>query len=745
MQEIIKKTGQIKTVHCFELHLEQDFLQIASRFSSLPGTVLLLSGGTQDSANYNILGLRPWLWLKSKNQNIQLSTAEHKQSFQADPLDVLDKLLSYYSISQQAPDLPLEAGLLGCLAYDLNNRLEDLPRTTMDDLGLPDLCLFAPQTLLLQDLASGKYRLCLPELENTGSWSREKEFFLQALQQPAPELEPVRPKSELASNFQHSQYLQSIEKIREYIKDGHVYQVNLAQRFKLEFQGSAFSLLQTLFKRNPAPFFAYLNCSGHQIISSSPERFLLKRNNYVESRPIKGTRPRGQDQGQDQANAHELLHSPKDDAELSMIVDLLRNDLGKVCQAGSVQVREHKRLEEYQNVFHLVSIIQGELAPDKTCVDLLRAAFPGGSITGCPKVRAMEIIDELEPNPRHVYTGSLGYFSFAGDMDLSIAIRTATICGSSLAFSVGGGIVFDSDPELEFEETLHKGQTLMQAFYQEAGQKQDKPEYIWQNGQILPAGQAMIPACIPGFEYGFGLFETMLASQGRVLDLEEHLQRLHNSWLALWGTSPPDISWKSVISQVLKANALHQDNAAVKILAAKGAKQEPLFDDQLLVRARPHQHRLQTLQKNGLDLLTHPEPRQNWLAEHKSMNHLYYYLAGQWARSRGADEALILNPDRSVSETNSANLFCVSGSRLLVPVSAHVLPGVMQEKALQVLQKMGFALHRKRLRPEDLGQADCVLLTNSLLGAVQVLSLDQNPLQLRPDLVQDLNRRLFPA
>jgi para-aminobenzoate synthetase component 1 len=211
---------------------------------------------------------------------------------------------------------------------------------------------------------------------------------------------------------------------------------------------------------NPAPFYAFINAGDHQILSTSMERFLFRRGDDLETRPIKGTRKRGATPAEDEALKAELATDPKEDAELSMIVDLLRNDLGRVCQPRSVRVAEHKRLESYQNVHHLVSIVRGELLPGTSYGAILRAAFPGGSITGCPKIRAMEIIDELEPCVRHVYTGSIGYLGWHANMDLNIAIRTALVHGEHCYFSVGGGIVHDSSEEAEYEETLHKGRTL---------------------------------------------------------------------------------------------------------------------------------------------------------------------------------------------------------------------------------------------------------------------------------------------
>ena len=257
-----------------------------------------------------------------------------------------------------------------------------------------------------------------------------------------------------------------MRRAREYIRQGDIYQVNLSQRFSFPFQGEFYRLFLQLFQRNPAPFYAYLNCGNFQILSTSMERFLLRQGDYLETRPIKGTRPRGQTPDEDAGLAQELLASPKEAAELSMIVDLLRNDLGRVCLGGSVKVREHKRLEAYENVFHLVSIVTGQLRPHCRHGEILRATFPGGSITGCPKIRAMEIIDELEPVIRHVYCGSIGYLGLHRNLDLNIAIRTAIASQGRVHFAVGGGIVYDSEEVAEYEETLHKGMTLFKVIGQ---------------------------------------------------------------------------------------------------------------------------------------------------------------------------------------------------------------------------------------------------------------------------------------
>ncbi|MFH1962267.1 MAG: aminodeoxychorismate synthase component I [bacterium] len=267
----------------------------------------------------------------------------------------------------------------------------------------------------------------------------------------------------ITSNFTQEEYIQAVTKAKQYIDSGDIYQVNLAQRLMTSISVPPFKLYQQLRKINPAPFGTYLDFDEIVIAGSSPERFIMVEDNYVETRPIKGTRPRGKDRSEDKKLKRELLASEKDKAELIMIVDLLRNDLGRVCQYGSVIVNDIRRIETYPTVFHTVATICGKLSPDHDRFDLLKACFPGGSITGAPKIRAMEIIDELEPNKRHIYTGSIGYLSFTGSMDLNIAIRTFLIKDNQVYFHIGGGIVADSLPEDEYLETLHKGKALIEA------------------------------------------------------------------------------------------------------------------------------------------------------------------------------------------------------------------------------------------------------------------------------------------
>jgi para-aminobenzoate synthetase component 1 len=425
-----------------------------------------------------------------------------------------------------------------------------------------------------------------------------------------------------------------------------------------------------------------------------------------------------------------------------MIVDLLRNDIGKVCRAGSVRVLEHKRLEAYQNVYHLVSIVKGELDPGTDAVDLLRAVFPGGSITGCPKIRAMEIIDELEPVRRHIYTGSIGYIGFDGAMDLSIAIRTATFTGGRAVFSVGSGIVFDSDPASEFEETLHKGRTLMNAL-DRVSSDECSESTVWHDGSFKPSAAALAPLDCDGLSYGFGFFETLRVQAGRPILLDAHLQRFERAWRAFFQGEPPDVTWGDIIAQLIERNGLSNTIAVIKLVAAAGKPNGSRPSVMLFASAKPYSPRPALISRPGLALRVYPHCRQTHLASHKTLNYMYYKLAGDWAKQSGADEALILNPDRSVSETNTASVCCVFGDTACFPTSEHALPGTMAAEVRRLLANWGMAVEARRLTVEDLLAADHVFLTNSLLGAVPVVSLDDQELRYHSALCDKLNRAVF--
>ena len=749
------------------------FMDIASRFADLEGTVVLASGSDHDCARHHILAVSPWMIFRSfglqnrfffpwKNASVDLD---------GDPLALLRCILRHYgsglaaAVPENDPDTPVSAGLFGYLSYDLKAYIERLPKTVMDVFHLPLLVLAAPSAILVEDRRTGSRQLHLAD------WKPPEYSFQETREAPVPVPEPdpeaVRrfffdrlegpPASFPAdaapsfsgdengffSSFSRKTYMAAVERIKEYIVSGHIYQANLSQRFEGAFYGSAFAMFRELFETAPAPFYAYVNAGDHQVVSTSPERFLLRSGRRVETRPIKGTRPRGATPEADRENAEALLVSAKDDAELSMIVDLMRNDLGRVCEGGSVRVSEHRRLESYKNVFHLVSVVEGTLRQDKDSVDLLLAAFPGGSITGCPRIRAMEIIDELEPCMRHIYTGSIGYIGFNDTMDLSIAIRTATITKGRICFSVGGGVVFDSDPADEYEETLHKGRSIMGMFEKKDSPPEVPPAMAWFNGVLVPAEDVRFKAGEKGVRYGYGFFETIRADRGHPDFLEEHMERFNRTWYALFSSPPPDMTWQEIIRQVLSANALAERLARVRITAACIDDEATPVSANITVTAAPARHRLSAAGKDALDISIYPHPRQTPLADHKTLNYLYYYLAGKWAKQNGSDEAVILNPDGSVSETNTANIICIRGDCAVIPASAHVLAGIMAEQVTAFLQDNGWRVAKERISIDDLHEFDTVFLTNSLLGAACVRSVDGRPVRVDKNLCKRINRHVL--
>ena len=743
MYDLTEMAGEIRSIHLEEIDLGSSFQDFSSRFASLPGTVVLLSGGELDCAQYHILGSRPWLSFLGRGRHMVLNIGEQVVRFEADPFDTLRMILKTFHMDAPALPVPIGSGLMGYLSYDLKDFLENLPRTSFDDLGLPDICLFAPSVIVTQDRRSGHTWLCISSrvCEGRDSLGGDLDWFRSLLNTRPPNQGPFRGSLHgFRSNFTKVDYMIQIDKIRAYIASGHVYQVNLSQRFQTDFDGDPFSLFLALYDANPAPFFAYIHANDHRIVSTSPERFLMRQERSVETRPIKGTRPRGKTEGEDRALALELEESKKDDAELSMIVDLLRNDLGRVCEGGSVRVRQHKRVEAYENVYHLVSIVEGTLSGNSDSVDLLKATFPGGSITGCPKIRAMEIIDELEPHRRHVYTGSIGYVSFHDTLDLSIAIRTATICDGNMFFSVGGGIVYDSEPSDEYDETLQKGKTLMGVF-EEKDKGECAREVAWVNGSICPLDQGVMKITDLGFQYGYGFFETIRVDQGEAKRLEAHMARFARAWQALFGRPEPDLSWKGIIDQVIHENGYEEETVAIKVIAAWGGRERPPFDHKVILTARPYIHRLSGINQPGLWLATYPHPRHSPLADHKTLNYLYYYLAGKWAKKQGVDEALIMNTDGSVSETNTGNILLVSGKKVIRPVSPHVLPGIMEEEVCRLLLDWGYRVREEKVDPEGLFAANHIFVTNSLIGAVPVLGVDGKAFN-RPS---DLSRRINDA
>ena len=456
-----------------EIFMAPDAPWCFEAFAPCPYSFFLDSGmDARKLGRYSFMGSDPFLVLKSRGDSVTLIKDGKEENKRGNPFDILGEILKTYTLNGSRSGLPFTGGAVGYFSYDLGHFIERLPSRAVDDVNLPECYLaFYDAAVAFDHLENKTYVIStgFPELTEQKRLQRAAER-LQELKSrvlfaaPPPEiLQSASDKGALKANFTHEAYLGAVAKAREYICAGDIFQVNLSQRFDTAVSLPPYELYKKLRKINPAPFANYFNFDDVSIVGASPERFLKLHGDWVETRPIKGTKPRGKTPAEDKALGESLFHSVKDRAENTMIVDLERNDIGRVCRYGTVKVTEHAILETYPTVFHLTSTVVGQLQKGKDRIDLLKATFPGGSITGAPKVRAMEIIDELEPTRRGVYTGSLGYLSFSGDMDLNIVIRTIVVKNGRAYFQVGGAIVYDSEPESEYIETLDKGRALMKA------------------------------------------------------------------------------------------------------------------------------------------------------------------------------------------------------------------------------------------------------------------------------------------
>lgn len=486
---IIKEISMIDPVKVFRLFKDNDYPFFLDSSMNKYG-----------SGRYSFIGYEPFLVFKSRYKQIEIFEGEgRRKQFEDNPFDALRVLINQYKLQPISELPPFIGGAVGYFGYEMRHLIEqaclvDVPGKGIDDLDIPD-CIFCfyDVIFIFDHFKKSAYISSsgFPEtnrLREIKAKTRLKEVLIRLSQvnqeeghipypvsrgdiPPTPFQEGIIIADNVEIdlqvsnlfNFTREQYLKAIRRAKEYIAAGDIYQVNLSQRLTANLFISPFELYKRLKKISPAPFACFLDLKDVIIASVSPERFLQVEGKNVVTRPIKGTRPRGKTKTEDLRLKNELKTSEKDKAELIMIVDLLRNDLGRVCKFGKVLVKDLIKLETHPTVFHTVSIIGGKLKEDKDRFDLLKACFPGGSVTGAPKIRAMEIIDELEPTKRHIYTGAIGYLSFTQSMDTNIAIRTFVIKGNKAHFHVGGGIVADSLPQDEYNETLHKGKALIEA------------------------------------------------------------------------------------------------------------------------------------------------------------------------------------------------------------------------------------------------------------------------------------------
>ena len=463
---IIKELNSSLSIHeMFEIFLDGDYCFL-----------LESSGDIKSLARYSFLGGNPSLIFKSKGEKIEIEQAGNITKITGNPFNELELLMNKFRFRQESAISPLTGGAVGYFGYDLARFLETLPSKSIDDLKLPDAYFMFIDTMIVFDhWENKKYILSVTKPSKNLKERKKREESAQkslAFLEKKIRLREKRKANrkihtgyngeiKISPMISKEEYIEMIKRVKEYIRAGDVYEVNLSHRLEAELENDPWKIYKKIISFNPAPFSAYMKFGDLKIISSSPERFLNVKGTAAESRPIKGTRPRGKTPGEDKALKNELSLSEKERAENLMIVDLVRNDLGRVCKFGSVEVAELMAIEPYSRVFQMVSTIRGELDGDKNNFDCIKACFPGGSMTGAPKIRAMEIIEELEPVKRGIYSGSLGYLSFSGETDFNIIIRTLIASKGKMYLQVGGAIVADSDPEAEYEETWHKAMSVL--------------------------------------------------------------------------------------------------------------------------------------------------------------------------------------------------------------------------------------------------------------------------------------------
>jgi anthranilate/para-aminobenzoate synthase component I len=458
-------------------------------FASKNSFLLESVKGPEKIARYSFIGFDPCLTFKTGSGITNIERRRNNGLLKSRPLRALKSLLSAYTQEPVAHLTPFQGGLAGILSYDFVQYLESLPRKAADDLHLPDCHFLMIDKLIAFDHTLNKCwiivcpgvmdSLAVGATSPTIDWSQkydESENDIGNIEEKikgwktagtreSTGIKNIHSSSEhidIIHEMKKKEYMNIVKRAKEYIAAGDIFQANLSQRLSAPMLAkSPWNLYRILSEINPSPFAAFLDFGDYQIVSSSPERLLRIRERTIETRPIAGTRPRGRDRGEDEVMRRELLLNEKERAEHIMLIDLERNDLGRVSEYGSVRVDELMITEDYSHVIHIVSNVSGDLAAGKDCFDVIKAAFPGGTITGVPKVRCMEIIDELEPVKRGPYTGSIGYIAFSGNMDLNIVIRSFVITNGRVYVQAGAGIVADSDPEKEYFESLKKAEALI--------------------------------------------------------------------------------------------------------------------------------------------------------------------------------------------------------------------------------------------------------------------------------------------
>ncbi len=651
-----------------------------------------------------------------------------------DPFPILKKKFArFQDEGGPRPAWPLVSGMVGYLAYDAGLLLEDIPQQAPHDLKLPNAWFGCYDVMLVVDHGAHQVHLCssgFPELNRSRRQQRAQarlhvllKQWRSFVQEGNSSQSAVAPMAVTwRSNFTQKQFEAAVRQAQAFILAGDIYQVNLAQRFAGTFAGrgqvNPVELYGRLRAQAPSYFGSYLDCGSFQILSSSPEEFLSLRGREVLTWPMKGTRPRGESRAEDQRLKKELARSAKDRAELLMITDLERNDLGRVCDFGSVRVRKLRTVETYRTVHQGTSTVAGRLRSGLDGFDLLRACFPGGSITGCPKIRAMKIIETLEPVKRGIYSGAFGYVDFSGDLNFNILIRTLIKKERNVFFHVGSGIVADSTPDGEYQETLVKARSLFGAFA-------PTKKVIILDSEFIEAEPAFLDSLAPGKVEGDGVFETMRSQQGRILFFDQHQKRLVAGLKALGIRLPANLEQMvRKIKELLKLQAGETARVRWSVWRWRGKTH-------WAAASFAYQPPPPSVYHRGWSacLLTVPPAQLTCRGEIKSLRYAAYARASQLAASKKVDEALFVSPKGHLIEGSRVNLFWFQGKELRTPaLTTGCLNGVTRRRVLALARRKGYVVREGAWDAQDLRRANEAFVTNALIGLMPLSRVNGKPI-----------------
>ncbi len=701
--------------------------QVFSVFADEPHAFMLESSlHDPQLGRYTFIGCRPFQYFSSSRRT---ALEDLKQEF----------VRCRTGGGNRRRALPFISGIVGYVGYDYGRKQDNI-LSGRPGPRVPDVGFGFYDAVIVLDHRTGFLYLTSSGLPEKNPRAREKraQKRLEEMQArlraasgawsspPAGTPGEARPPA-MRAEMTRAQYIQKVCRALDYIRRGDIYQVNVAHRFFMEgdkrfSKRDAVHFYRTLRGLSPSCFSAYFDAGPFQIVSSSPERFLRLEGRRVMTRPMKGTRPRGSSRREDRCFERDLRRSSKEQAELLMITDLLRNDLGRVCAYGTVRVDALRTIEAYATVYQATSTVSGLLMPGLDGFDALAACSPGGSITGCPKIRAMEIIDELEPCRRLVYTGALGYMDFSGDMDFSVLIRTLLVRPRVVSFHVGAGIVADSRPEAEYEETLVKAQAMQRCLQAGYGGEQAKdpagPQVMVIDGEFVEADESRRRALTPGISRAAGVFETLRVSRGRILFFPEHFRRMKKSLQAFGIECPVDGSdflscaarlaaFKNIRDGRLRLMVWREGRRA-RWCAAAEPYHPPFF--------RTGFHATVTSCR---------VPSSGPQTGHKKVRYAPYYAESRKAAEKGYDEALFLNRRGHMTEGSRTNIFWVKGRVLWTPgLKTGCLPGIVRAQVLALARREGIRVRMAACGLDALREADEAFLTNSLMGLIPLLKID---------------------